>query len=232
MIGIYKITKKSNGKSYIGQFNNIERRIREHQYRQGLPVEAVIQKYGKDAFTYEVIEECPLAALDEREQYWINYYNTYKEGYNCNEGGGQFAGENNGRARLTEKDVEYIRECYNNHRRRREVYEEFKNKISFNSFAHVWDGSSWSHIKPEVYTEENLDYYKRHATDGENSITAVLTNEEVLMYRTRYITETAAQMYPEVSDRISFQTFQTILWGNSYKNIPVYSKRLKRWINK
>ena len=31
MIGIYKITKIENGKSYIGQSNNIERRFKEHQ---------------------------------------------------------------------------------------------------------------------------------------------------------------------------------------------------------
>lgn len=86
MIGIYKITKKDNGKSYIGQSNNIERRIKEHKYKTDIPIEIAIQKYGIDAFTYEILEECSLEELDEKEKYWIAYYNTYKGfGYNRNE---------------------------------------------------------------------------------------------------------------------------------------------------
>ena len=112
MVGIYKITKKENGKSYIGQSNDISRRFGEHKRNRDIPVDMAIQKYGPDAFTFEVIEECSLDDLDEREKFWIAYYNTYKGfGYNCNEGGGNFRGSNNGRAKLTEEDVAYIREC-------------------------------------------------------------------------------------------------------------------------
>lgn len=42
MIGIYKITKKSNGKSYIGQSNDIERRFKEHQYKKDIPIDMAI----------------------------------------------------------------------------------------------------------------------------------------------------------------------------------------------
>lgn len=58
MIGIYKITKKENGKSYIGQSNDIERRFKEHQTKgkeSRIPLDIAIQKYGKDAFKYEII---------------------------------------------------------------------------------------------------------------------------------------------------------------------------------
>lgn len=58
MIGIYKITKKENGKSYIGQSNDIERRFKEHQTKgkeSRIPLDIAIQKYGKDAFIYEII---------------------------------------------------------------------------------------------------------------------------------------------------------------------------------
>ena len=48
MIGIYKIVKKENGKTYIGQSNDIERRIKEHQYKVDIPVELAIKKYGID----------------------------------------------------------------------------------------------------------------------------------------------------------------------------------------
>lgn len=233
MIGIYKITKKENGKSYIGQSNDIKRRFKEHQYKTDIPIELAIQKYGIDAFTYEIIEECLPEELDEKEKYWIAYYNTYKGfGYNCSEGGGNNRCENNGRTKLTNKDVAYIRECYDLHMRRKEVYENFKDKISFSGFASIWDGSSWKEIKQEVYTEENKRYYMYEATNGEKSKTASLTDEEVMICRNRYVKETAKEIYKDYKEKITYQAFQAMLWGRTYKNLPIYSKKRKEWINK
>ena len=233
MIGIYKITKKSNGKAYIGQSNDIERRFQEHKYKTDIPIELAIQKYGADAFTFEVLEECSLNQLEEREIYWINYYNTFKGfGYNCNEGGGNSRGENNGRTNLTNENVAYIRECYDAHLRRKDVYEQFKDKISFSSFASIWDGTTWKDIKPEVYTEENKLYYSKHATDGSKSENAVFTSEEVMIMRERYVNENANSIYNDYKDRCSYQTLQQVLWGRTYKDLTIYKKKQKTWVNK
>lgn len=233
MIGIYKITKKENGKSYIGQSNDIERRFKEHQCKTDIPIELAIQKYGVDAFEYKIIEECSLDELDEKEKYWIAHYNTYKGfGYNCNEGGGNSRCENNGRTKLTNEEVSYIRECYDLHMRRREVYKKFKDKISFSGFASIWDGSTWKEIKPEVYTEDNKKYYMYEATNGGKSEGACLTDEEVMKCRTRYMKETAKQIYKDYKEKMTYQSFQAMLWGRSYKNLPIYSKKKKEWISK
>ncbi len=233
MIGIYKITKKSNGKSYIGQSTDIERRIKEHKYKKDIPIDLAIQKYGKEAFNYEILEECKKEQLDEREKYWISKFNTFKGiGYNCNEGGGNNNCENNGHAKLTNEDVYYIRKCYNEHKRRREVYELFKDKISFSNFASIWDGTIWKGINSEVYTEENLNFYKRKATNGELSNKAVFTNKEVIELRERYVNETAKDIYEDVKNKCSYQTFQQMLWGRTYKELPIYKKKEKKWINK
>lgn len=236
MVGIYKITNKINGKIYVGQSNNIKRRFWEYQNRgtaSRIPVDAAIEKYGSENFQYDIIEECPIEKLNERETYWIKHFNSIKNGYNLSEGGNQQSiGSNNGRAILTEEDVKIIRIAYNNHEHRKDVYEQFKNKIAFSTFSRVWDGTSWQHIMPEVFTEENKRYYAKEATNGEKSTKAKFSNEEVLNMRTRYVSENARSIYNDYKDRCSYNTIQQILWGRTYKDLPVYKKKEKKWINK
>lgn len=235
MIGIYKIQNKSNGKIYIGQSNNIERRFREHQTKGAtsrIPVDMAIAKYGIDNFTYEVVEETSIENLNNAEQFWIKYYNSKEKGYNCSDGGEQQScGENNGRAKITEEDVIEIRKAYNNHEKQKKVYEKYKNIISFGYFQNLWQGRSWAHIMPEVFTEENKNYYIYQNSLGENSISAKFSDEEVILIRKRYVTENARQIYKDYQDRVSYQTFQAMLWGRSYKNLPIYKKKEKKWIN-
>lgn len=93
MIGIYKITNQINGKVYIGQSVNIKERWRRHRTavneNTNLPLYRAIQKYGLENFTFEVIEECLKKELDEKEIYWIKYYNSInpERGYNLSLGG-------------------------------------------------------------------------------------------------------------------------------------------------
>lgn len=47
-------------------------------------------KYGIDSFTFEIVELCSRDQLNEREQYWIQYYNSYLKGYNETLGGEYF----------------------------------------------------------------------------------------------------------------------------------------------
>jgi transcriptional/translational regulatory protein YebC/TACO1 len=96
MAYIYKISNNQNKHSYIGQTRiDINQRWREHcrvainpeSPEYNFPLHAAIRKYGKDNFTLEIIEECVDKELDEREIYWIQYFNTYDQGYNASLGG-------------------------------------------------------------------------------------------------------------------------------------------------
>ena len=195
-------------------------------------MDIAIKKYGKDAFTFEILEECTPEQLNERESYWIKYYDTINNGYNCSEGGDQQStGENNGRAKLTEQDIIKIRTAYANHKKQQDVYQEFKDIISFNYFQNLWQGRSWSHIMPEVFTEENKKYYIYDNSKGANSATAEFSEEEIIQMRTRYVNETAKQIYEDYKGRVAYQTLQEILWGRRYKNLPIYKKKEKKWIN-
>ena len=91
---IYKIYNDINDKIYIGKtINTIEERFIQHKndsvrFRcEKRPLYNAMNKYGTEHFFIEVIEECPLEELSIREIYWIEYYNSYKEGYNATRGG-------------------------------------------------------------------------------------------------------------------------------------------------
>lgn len=93
--GIYKITNKINGKSYIGQSIYIEKRwTREKQeafcsgsHSYDYILSQAFRKYGLENFSFEILEECPREKLNERERYYISYYDTYHNGYNATLGG-------------------------------------------------------------------------------------------------------------------------------------------------
>lgn len=217
---------------YIGQSNDIERRFKEHIYKKDLYIEQMIEKEGVENFSFEIVEECSLEELNEKEIYYINYYDTYYNGYNRSLGGNGQAGENNSNAKITAEDVVNIRQQYALHARTKDVYSLYKDKISYSYFMTVWEGKCWPNIMPEVYTEANKAYYSKGATCGELSPMAAFTNDEVIELRKRYVNETAREIYKDYKDRCAYQTFQQILWGNSYKNLPIYKKNKKEWINK
>lgn len=91
---IYKITNTINGKSYIGQtIQNVKERFYQHcatkcsKAVSNMAIHRAIKKYGKSNFTVEVIEEIDSTNLNDRERYWIKYYNSYNNGYNSTKGG-------------------------------------------------------------------------------------------------------------------------------------------------
>lgn len=113
-------------------------------------------------------EEYSKEKLNEREIYWISYYNSFKAGYNASPGGSQkdrelSKGEKNGRALLSKQDVEYIRECYNAHIPFRYVYSEYKDKISKRGLQKVWNFENWKDIHPEYNNEENKYWHSHNA---------------------------------------------------------------------
>ncbi len=111
--GIYIITNIISGLSYIGQATNIASRIYQHLHSAisekandyDYPLHRAFRKNGIDNFIFDVLEECSIDLLNEREMYWISFYDTYKNGYNQTAGGYQSIRQ----IKLTEADVDQIR---------------------------------------------------------------------------------------------------------------------------
>ena len=93
MIGIYAIKNTKNNKHYIGQSFRVERRWIEHKSALNnnrhinIHLQFSWNKNKSECFEFVLLEECLLEELDEKEIYWINKLNSYKNGYNLDTGG-------------------------------------------------------------------------------------------------------------------------------------------------
>lgn len=91
--GIYQIRNLINDKRYIGLTKCFRTRKTVHftQLRRNIHTNPKLQhsfnKYGEQNFIFEIIEECEEKRLEEREVFWVSFYNSLENGYNCKEPG-------------------------------------------------------------------------------------------------------------------------------------------------
>ena len=86
--GIYRITNINTKMCYVGQAVDIADRWRQHIKRalnaeprtQNKLYPAMYQE-GLEKFTFEIIEECDQSKLNEREDYWQDFYKAKEYGY-------------------------------------------------------------------------------------------------------------------------------------------------------
>ena len=112
---IYKIINNINSKVYVGQTNGtLSRRWSLHKQMHkthSFVLYRAMRKYGIEHFTMELIEECDDNLLDEREKYWINYYDSYNNGYNMTLGG---TGGGNNHSKYEEAIITIVTDYYGN----------------------------------------------------------------------------------------------------------------------
>lgn len=142
--GIYKITNLINNKCYIGQSKHVSRRIQEHissahrvtAQDYNYPIHCAFRKYGLDNFDFELLEST--TDLNIREQYYVNLFDSRKNGYNQTDGGYQSIRQ----IKLTKDDViRIIEQLKTTLKPLTQIAEEFD--ISADFVSDINFGNSW-----------------------------------------------------------------------------------------
>ena len=239
MIGIYKITNLVNNKIYIGQSKNIEQRWKEHirhskneHNAKKTYIHKAINKYGKDNFKFEVLEECKFEELDKKECEYIAKFksNVRGIGYNSTPGGDArynvvLKGTDNPVSVFNEEEVFFIREKYaDKNTSCSEAYNLFCSKyknISINTFKSVWKGNGYKDIHYDVYTEENkkmnrtLGFIKKDITKHSR----VVDLDDVLSIRKQKKDGAKKKKVYEKYNKYNKSTFEDIWYYNTFKTI-------------
>lgn len=86
--GIYKITNTARGKVYVGSAVNLYQRRHSHfsnlrlRRHPNAKLQNAFNKYGENAFVFDVLELADTRSLAAREQHWMDALDAVKTGYN------------------------------------------------------------------------------------------------------------------------------------------------------
>lgn len=161
--GIYKITNKISGKCYIGQAIDIRKRLQQHvtaaNQKKDLKLYQAINKYGISQFEVTILVIVNLFGktqdeikkeLNAQEQFYINLYDTYKNGYNSTPGG------DSGRLgfKHSQQTILKLREAHKNYKPKR-AYDVSKKTYGYDLLNKVFvEGESISDISHKT----QIDY--------------------------------------------------------------------------
>lgn len=226
MIGIYKITNMITNKIYIGQSGRIENRFNGHkkaasiesgkQYYDELYCD--MRKYGVENFKFEILET---VSLNELEEKWIQ--EAVKNGENLyNKVLTPFTNSHSYARKFSDDDIDKI---YNLLKEGK--LSNIKISKKMNCSSSVIDDIN----NGKTYARDNESYPIRNYRVS--SYNSKYTEEEVMTTRKEYENMTIEELYKKYGDRCSSKdSFEKIVTGRSYKNLPIYRKKEKKWINK
>lgn len=193
MRGIYKITNKINSKVYIGQSEDLERRIKSHKIllnrnaHCNIHLQNAWNKYKEDNFIFEIIY---IANENENinllEQEYISKYQSFNQnyGYNLTTGGEGYklseeikqkisVSKRGKLSLLTEDDVRHIKMALYCLMDRKELMEKYN--ISRKVLTQIATGKNFTYIIPE-YNDAIHNLKQRLITERNDFILDCYTN--------------------------------------------------------
>lgn len=246
--GIYMFINTINDKVYVGRSINIYSRIGEH-YRHSHNINGscynthfykALRYY--DFAVWDVIclyETDNLELMYQKELEYIIKYDSVNQGYNSvyeTRNVSICIGEKNGNALLTNQEVYFIREKYAEICYSSDIYDMFKNKISYSTFINIWRGYTWKTVHMDVYTSSNREKHiiairqRNHIKIYEEEKYKV-NREHVWSIRQYYAKEQLS--HTEVRNlfpQMNLSVFNDIWYGKTFKEImpPEYLQVKKR----
>lgn len=242
--GVYRIRNIKNGKVYVGSSYDIRNRRNQHfrelekNIHTNTHLQRAYNKYGRDMFSFEVLEFCKCTVLIEREQHWMDRLNSYnnKSGYNiepCADGHKMAEqtkekiretqiGKDNNQSKLTDKDVREIKkELLKNHKSKTELGEDYG--VAGSVIVEIDKGRVWSHVN---IPDKNITYpirdgfNKTNKTREKNS-RSTLTVEKVKNIKRLLLQENKTQQ--EIADEfgVTQAAVSAIKTGETWENVSV-----------
>lgn len=195
LTGIYRITNNINNKIYIGKSKDILTRWQRHkqpsyQIEKDQAIHKAFIKYGIENFSFEIVELCDISIINEREQYWINFYDSYNKGYNCSLGGD---GNPFGKSILTVEQVLEIKKMLKEGFFPSQIHEKFS-MVSLSAIYDISTGRTWKNIQ---YNEE-IPIVNRIDPRGQNNRKVSIETENQII-ELRKQKKTIPQIHKELS---------------------------------
>ena len=239
MMGIYKFQNKINKKIYIGQSISLETRYKSHYNNYKNPnledyntkFYNALRYYGFENFSYEILESADYFTkeeLNEKEIYWISYFNSYEDGYNSNRGGFKVTenSEDHPMAKLTNEQVLEIKHKLKTTTiSQYQIAEEYG--VTQSLIAEINNGRRWAAIGiQEQYPIRNQGIMRT----GSKNHRSVLTDEQVMDMRKRNANgESRSLIFEDYKNICSRSTLDKVISGRAYTNLPIYKNG--EWIN-
>nr|DAH03957.1 MAG TPA: intron associated endonuclease [Caudoviricetes sp.] len=207
IVGIYKITNTVDGKIYIGQTVNYEKRKRSHRSyllnnkHCNSHLQRAFNKYGLDSFKIELIQECKIDELDDLEKFYIKKYNccNEKSGYNMMYGGQKYR-----------KFTPEVLEKMSRARKGKKLSEEHKRKISLANKNKV--------ISKEAIEKMKLAKKLNPTGIGEDNFNAVISDDVAeKIIDDLILNKTVKEL--EIKYSVTPDIIYNLMYNKSYKHI-------------
>lgn len=233
MKGIYKYTNLINGKCYIGQSIHLSIRHNQHKNRfndkndsgYNCSFHRALRKYGWENFKYEILvndDTLTEEDLNNLEMYYIDYFNSYYEGYNEDKGG-------NNTIHPKKLNEELVLELKNEIKNSDIPFIRLSEKYNVSSgmISDINKGNHWSQIGEFTYPIRDTSINQNL---GEKHPRSHFTDNEILKIRIAYITFSLDELFKKYKNTgISYSAFKKIIYGHTYQHVPYYKKREKKW---
>ena len=188
---VYITTNHINDMKYIGQKKYDKENKWKSYLGSGIYLKRAINKYGSENFSKKIIEDCKTKEdLDEREKYWIEYYNAVKsdEFYNIASGGDggdtragyseeQFRkseelrkerliaslprGEESGVSKLTELQVLEIIERLKSNDFTTDIANDYC--VAIETISSIRNYRTWTHLTKDIVFDD-ISYHRKERT--------------------------------------------------------------------